>query len=289
MAQSGSKLMQPHNAEFGALSKVHLRTFPMGGREWNVVTLRAGTRARWSTNFFHETWHIVSDKRGSGVLARLLWGLSMHKRPNTLVVLHGEHIEPTPFEAEPSDPIVLLNCDASPADAKVLRELKARLPRLGPSQSSARWQSWGLDRALEEDRDGDPWERWRESSWQSNRHLWRHERMARLGGCVCYTAPPAILQLQALTIARLSVRPGQYSDEMDYHYIAEDRRRPWRTDGEVQIFCDYQARLSHARVARREVLGEAAESGHNLEPEALRQAIYDRVEQIMQREKSKAG
>src|SRR5437762_9292860 len=88
--------------------KVHLRELSLGKTEYRVVTLRPGTRVSFSTNFFHNTWHLVSDIQGARLLARLLWGLSYQRWPGTLVLIHGNHLAATPFEAEQSDPFLLI-------------------------------------------------------------------------------------------------------------------------------------------------------------------------------------
>ncbi len=43
--------------------KLHLRLITAGGYTYHVVALRPGTRIAFSTNFFHETWHIVTRQR----------------------------------------------------------------------------------------------------------------------------------------------------------------------------------------------------------------------------------
>ena len=67
--------------------KLHQRLITLDGQEYRIITLRPGTTARFSTNYFHETWHILSDEQGAQTLARLLWGLAYCKLPRTLIVL----------------------------------------------------------------------------------------------------------------------------------------------------------------------------------------------------------
>lgn len=45
-----------------------------------MVTLRPGTNALFSTNFYHGTWHILSDWHGARLLGRLLWGRAYQGR-----------------------------------------------------------------------------------------------------------------------------------------------------------------------------------------------------------------
>lgn len=82
--------------------KAHLRLVRVGARVLRVVSLRPSCAARFSTNLFHHTWHVLSDRAGAFVLARLLWGLSFQRARRTIVVIAGEHLVTTPFEADPS-------------------------------------------------------------------------------------------------------------------------------------------------------------------------------------------
>lgn len=233
--------------------KLHLRLVKVRGNTFRLVTLRPETSVAFSTNYFHETWHILSDAHGARLLARLMWGLSYQRQPGTIIVIHGEHIKPTPFGAERSDPIALLPPGLTKQDAKTLRQLFRQLKHLGPSQSTVRWHTFGLDQALSE---------WQEKyqgdlsvevndplhHWQEKRRLWHAEQMFRRGGFVCYSAPPEIMRSQSLIISQMQT--DDY--EMDYHYLSRDKGNCW-PDGEVQIFDDYHARLAAAAQARQQV------------------------------------
>jgi hypothetical protein len=76
--------------------KMHLRLLRLGGDTYRVVTLRPSTRVGFSTNFYHQTWHIVSSQRGSRLLARLLWGLSFQRQ------LPSRPSAPTPSCSSPA-------------------------------------------------------------------------------------------------------------------------------------------------------------------------------------------
>jgi len=88
--------------------KVHLRLFDIHGITLRVVTLRPQTGVRFSTNYFHDTWHILGGPDASALLGRLLWGLAFQRLPGTLVLIDREHLVPTPFEADRPDPILLV-------------------------------------------------------------------------------------------------------------------------------------------------------------------------------------
>ncbi|WP_156056105.1 hypothetical protein [Streptosporangium roseum] len=94
-----------------------------------MITLRPGTRARFSTNFYHRTWHILSDPHGALLLSRLLWGLSFQRRPNTVVIIDRRFIDPNPFDAEQGDPIALVPADLTHLPARIARHLSRRRQR----------------------------------------------------------------------------------------------------------------------------------------------------------------
>jgi hypothetical protein len=239
--------------------KLHLRVFRAGNYAYRVLSLRPDTRAGFSTNFFHETWHVVTDPGGSRLLARLLWGLAYERHAGTVIVIDGDHLLPTPFEAERSDPILLTSAGLTRLDASALRDLKRRLRRPGRPEKTVRWSSFGLDRAsrLADEVPVSQLHRQREEKWprwQASQNVWRHERMGRLGGFIVYTAPPPVLRMQALLVGALQVGRDAGVDGMDYHFLAERTARHARADGEVQVFADYRDRVAAAVSARRELV-----------------------------------
>jgi hypothetical protein len=232
-----------------ARMKVHLRRLDLGGMTLHVITLRPATRTLFSTNYFHNTWHVVTDPAGAAVLARLLWGLAYQRRPNTVVLIHGPHLRPTPFEGDPSDPVLLVPARRTPLSARLFGRLRDRLPRLGPPDGTIRWQTFGFDLARRDEAaararlERELVERLGRDWW------WDAERMGRIGRFVCYAAPPEVLRQRALDVAALAPdRSG-----MDYLFLAHARQ--W-ADGEVQIFADYRLQLNAATRARQEVLAD---------------------------------
>jgi hypothetical protein len=269
--------------------KMHLRYFTVGGFTYRLVTPRPATQIAFSTNFFHQTWHIVTSQRGAQLLGRLLWGLSYQRQAGTLVLLHDGHLLPTPFEGERSDPILLVPDNLTRLNSADLRILKNRLNQLGPPAQTIRWHTFGLDRTLQARQDGcvdrstvaadsDLLRR------KANRLLWRQERMQHLGGFICYSAPPPILRQQALALLALRVRRGSDARNMDYHFLARSSSQAsWWGDGEVQIFGDYMERVAAATEARQELL---ANPRRPVLSETLQEDISRRRDQIkVKREK----
>jgi hypothetical protein len=246
--------------------KLHLRVVTVGRTTFRIVTLRPATSVRFSTNFFHDTWHVLTDREGAFILARLLWGLAFQREPGTAVLLDGVHLVPTPFEADPGDPVLLAPAGLTRVDAAVLRLLRARL-RQPTSQKTVRWHTFGLPQALAENVD------WRASRYLEARSQRSQERMDRLGGFVCYSAPRDVLRSQALAIYRM-----RECKKMSYHYLAEDHGPGWwRTDGEVQVFRDFRDMVSAATVARRAVL-DAHGPGAQIRSDSEREAVYRQAE-----------
>src|SRR5262249_19364242 len=155
---------------------------------------------------------------------------------------------PTPFEAERSDPFLLAPAGLTPLDPAALRALKGQLGCLRPPTKTIRWQTFGLDAALRAMRESPSPSRAEASRlrWRATRHLWAQERMQRLGGFICYSAPGPVLRCQALRIHGLRVGGRGATADMDYHYLADGAGAAAWCDGEVQIFADYHDRVAAA-------------------------------------------
>jgi hypothetical protein len=198
-----------------------------------VVALRPSCGARFSTNSFHHTWHVLSDGAGALVLARLMWSLAYQRARRTIVVLGPEHLVSTPFDGDPAQPIVLVNTDLGCVDAQDLRAVRAHLAR--PSDVTVRLQTFGLQLpgpARPEPNEG-------------------RERVERIGGCVVYSASPAALRATARAIYAMRDCTG-----MEYRYLGASRHCV-HADGEVQVLRDFRVRVSAARVARRAIAEDA--------------------------------
>ena len=234
--------------------KMHLRSVATRAARLQILSLRPRTDVTYSNNYFHDTWHVLSDVCGAKLFARLLWGMSFQRRPGTAFLLFGEHIAATPFEADSSSPILIFKSGAFPDDSATLRSLQRQMNRWGPSNKTIRWHTFGLADAVQLDTKV----RAREWSVDDSRddglyhsqqtHLWRSERMFRRSGLLCYTAPPSIMRLRARSVYRLN--PASFG--MDYCYLA-DSNDMHHAQGEVQIFADYHERCVAAREARAQI------------------------------------
>jgi hypothetical protein len=223
--------------------KVHLRVFDIHGTILRVVTLRPQTTARFSTNYYHDTWHILAGRHGAMILGRLMYGLAFQRQPGTLVLLAGEHLVPTPFEADPPDPVLLVPAGLTTIAIDLLRTLKQRLRRSPGAPTTIRWHTFGMPADLEA-------ERYSAGHHREVDALERRERMTRRAGFICYTAPPAILRVTGLAIYGMHDRNGSYCPMASHHGYGY-----WDMEGELQLIPELDDDVSAALVARREILG----------------------------------
>ncbi|WP_280436718.1 hypothetical protein [Nocardia carnea] len=250
--------------------KLHRRVMVLDGRVHTVITLRPGTDFRFSTNRFHDTWHILSDWRGARVLARLLWGLSYQRRSGTLVVIDTRHLDPNPFDGAPADPIVLVPTDRTVFTRRSAAALSRRLPLRDRPDGTVRWQTFGLDPAVSEVA------AWRERLFAGAAEHWAPPRgrcrVDRYGRMLVLAGSAEWLRDWAVGIARL----GDCScADMDYTYLDEG------VDGEVQIFRQYRRMVGAARQARAELCGTAGARSRSAE--SLQSRIWSRAAEIRRR------
>lgn len=250
--------------------KVHLHLVPCGATTLRVLSLRPQCGVRYSTNYFHDTWHILTDPGGAAVLARLLWALAFQRAPDTVIALGHDHLVPTPFEADRPAPCVLAPQSRSPLTGDKLRALARHLRRPGPSHGTVKLQTFGMAAALEAYHA----QRWGRRELDA---LWPREHMRYLEGLMCYSAPDEVLKLQALAVHRLR---EYFFGGTAYTYLAEHWQTRHHPEGEVQLFSDFTARVSAAQQVRRELLPRP-ETGHATSAE--RDHIWSEVARRRQR------
>jgi hypothetical protein len=224
----------------GDRMKLHRRHARAGGRDYTVISPRPGLDVRFSTNFFHGTWHVLSDYRGARFIGRLLWGLSFARVPGIVVVIDRPFLDPNPFDGAPADPILFAPAQLTPLSDRSAADLRRALPR-AEHTGTVRWRTGGLDAAVETRRRA--W--WTPGEYRKPYMPPRGpERMARLGGFVSLCASPQWLREYAPYLYGLGEHTyrGSASAEIDW------------PNGELQIFRDYRRRVSAAQVARREIL-----------------------------------
>ena len=230
----------------GDRMKLHRRSVWCDGRMLTVITLRPDTDCRFSTNYYHGTWHILGDWRGARLLGRLLWGLAYQRRPGTVVLIDLPHIDPNPFDGRPGDPIVLVPSDLTALSGGAARALRRQLPLRCAPDGTVRWQTHGLDPVMAQRIP------WHERSPGLPRPLpifpsaAPRPRIDRVGGLLMFAASAPDLRSYAPGVHEL----GRYAFRgMDYTELEYP-------DGEVQVFNDYRHRVSAASAARLELRAE---------------------------------
>ncbi|MEV6524456.1 hypothetical protein AB0M43_21090 [Longispora sp. NPDC051575] len=230
--------------DIGARFKMHRRRIRLDGREYTVLGLRPGSPARFATNHHHECWHVLSDLHGARLLGRLLWGLAFQRRQNTLVLLDRPFLDPNPFDAEPSDPIVLLPSTLTPLSTSAARQLRRQLPLTGAPDGTVVWQTHGLDAAVSSSRA--PILPRGERPWHAPAAR-TGRRCDRIGGLVTFAAPPALLREWAAEVHGLG----------DWWHGGQTATEDLWPDGEVQILQNYRQQVRLTARARAEVLSES--------------------------------
>lgn len=246
--------------------KLHLRLIEAAGYLYRVVTLRPSCKARFSNNYYHDTWHLLTDLGGAPLLARLLWGLAFQRQPGTLFLLDDEHVLPTPFEGDRALPMIFSVTGQTRLEEDSLQALRRKLSRKGSPTTTVKWQTFSMEEARAQ-------EYWRRFA-RDDRALWAQEHMQLRGGFICYSAPPLVMRKQALSIENMS---SYLYWGTNYHYLADWGPKHRHPEGEVQVFSDFRDKVASACEARREVL-EAPQSASTSEEE--RQKIWKKAEPL---------
>lgn len=264
--------------------KLHLRVLRLNGKTWRVLTLRPGTEAAFSTGYLYDGRSIVSDTAGMKLLSRILWGVSYQREPGTIFLLHGEHLKPSPSDAERSHPIILCPLGLSTPDAQAFRELKKRLLRLGPPTVTVRLHSFGREAVLTEDIYGDDWERYGLRRPVHNDPFFLQERFTLCGGMICYGAPPPILRFRAAELLHMGYdfKLPHYT-WTTYRPLADQGTNHLDGEGAVQVFNRYPAMVSEAMEARKTVVATSSSTIPDAPPEALRTLIETQTDIIAAR------
>ncbi|MEV6769253.1 TfoX/Sxy family DNA transformation protein [Nocardia sp. NPDC051030] len=243
--------------------KLHRHLVRSPGRVHTVITLRPGTAARFSTNYYHGTWHVLSDDHGARLLARLLWGLSYQARPGTVILIDRPFLTPTPFDADPADPIVLVPGWCTPFDNRAASELKRQLP-LASSDGTVRWHTFGLDRTSKPEA--------RQSWWDHYRHWGDEGSVSRRSGLLVFAPATAeACRAWALSTAHLDTSGPYGTDHVELG--------SWERglDGEIQVFRRFRPMVNVAGQARAQVLSLRDAP---TDPATLRPAIWHEAEKV---------
>jgi hypothetical protein len=225
---------------------VHRRAVRLDGSEYTILSPRPTEGARFATNSFHETWHVITTKEGAALLARLCWAMAYQRRERTIVLIDSPLVVPTPFDADQSSPIVVVNNDLGAFSRTAVKELRAQVPLSTASDGTVVLQTRGLDQALE-----NPTE-FRDRNLEAQRENQHQQRRWIDGsnGLVIIAAPPPVLRTWGVDLSDL----GAWSHEgVSWQYLDYPAKV-----GEVQVLDDFDTMLSAAQAARTRAFPDAA-------------------------------
>jgi hypothetical protein len=232
--------------------KLHRRHVSFDRRAFTVLSPRPSNQCRYATNYFHETWHVLSDVSGARMLSQLCWFLAFQRKTGTIVVIDDGLLVTNPFDADPSSPIVITNADLAPVNKTVIRQLKRFLAAKGPSEGTVRTATGGLDRLLA----GNASAQMRIEQQASGVWWNDHQRRCwtdRVNGVVVLAAPPPVLEWWALSLNQLGSHWYRGSDYTELDHPASRNR-----DGEIQIFENFTQMVSQAAATRQQLFPDAA-------------------------------
>ena len=237
--------------------KTHRRTLVLGGYKYTVLSPRPGVEARFATNRYHETWHIVTDTAGAHLLARLCWAMAFQRHPRTVIVIDPPLLVPNPYDGDPPLPIVIVNNDLGPFDREAAASLRSALPFRTASEGTVVLQTRGLDVALK-----DP----KAFAWSDDQAGWRDAHQKRRwidgsAGLLVIASPPPVLRNWGVELSDLGSwsHHGSSWSELDYP----------QNEGEVQVLDHFSSLVENAVEVRNRLF--PGRSGERLPEDDKRQ------------------
>ena len=157
----------------------------------------------------------------------------------TMFVIERSHLVPNPFDADPSSTIVIVNSDLGTPNRQARIALKRHVPWATPSEGRLTLRSHGPDQVGDRRNLRDLDERSGESFFAERQRRW----VNRIDGLLILAAPATVLREWGMTLTGLGQRwyNGSAATELDWPV----------KDGGVQVFRDFDERVSAAIVARR--------------------------------------
>ena len=227
-------MRRPTRKSFEYCSKLHLHKCTLRGRCYTIIMPRSGIHIRWATNFYHETWHILGTMNSTQFLGHLMWDLSFHKDPYTYVYIDQSLLVCNPFDARPSDPILIGKLKPP---SELCLYLKNKRP---PSHKSYRLKSQSLTKIIND-------KSARGEFYRKNSLNKQILQVSRIKGVITLSGGMHALQSEGVSAAFMYTIPGDYFDKMDYHGIWQKDK----VDGEFQIFHDFYHQVGAAKSADR--------------------------------------
>jgi hypothetical protein len=249
--------------------KLHRRRLRLDGREYTVLTLRQRAEACFSSRRamkWSADWQLITCPAGARLLARLLWGLSYQRRPDTILLLDLPHLTTTPFEADPPTPVVFVPSRRTTLPAGAAHALRRQLPLSTRPEGTVRLLTHGLDRAFAGDLPPPP--PWDDPARTEGQNVW----IAAHGGILTLAATDTALRGWAVELRGLRLNDPEHLPYLHLDF-------PQLT-GELHLLGDFHDQVSVARQARADVLG-----GEATPPDLqhLRELIWDRSALLLRR------
>jgi hypothetical protein len=228
--------------------RLHRRTVHQDGREYQVLSLRTVDPVRFSVELdpAGRGYPLIrSDLTGARLLGRLLWGLSSHRHPDTVLVLDRGHLVVDPYDGGPSPVVVFAVASRTVLGPALIRRLRQSALWRTPSMSTVSWKSAGLSAAVTE-----------VAYWQE----------ARRSGAQWPTTtpdPPDAIVREAASVVTVSAVPQllrswatRIVQAGDYWSADESCTEPsWgRTGIDVHAVRQFHRLVSAAELARAEVV-----------------------------------
>jgi hypothetical protein len=171
--------------------------------------------------------------------------MAFQRRERTIIVIDSPLIVPTPFDADLSSPIVIVNNDLGAFSRAAVKDLLAQLPLSTAPDGTVVLQTRGLDQALENTAE------FRDRNQEAQLHNQHQKRRWIDGsnGLVIVAAPPPVLRTWGVDLSGLGTwsHEGRSWEYLDY---------PAKV-GEVQVLDDFDSMLATAQAARTRAFPDA--------------------------------
>jgi hypothetical protein len=225
--------------------KVHRRSVRLDRLDYTILSPRPNEKVRFATNSFHETWHVITSERGAALLARLCWAMAFQRRERTVTLIDAPLIVPSPFDADLSSPIVIVNNDLGSFSRAAARDLRGQLPLSTAPDGTVVLQTRGLDHALKDITEFRDRSQGAQSQNQNQKRRW----IDGSNGLVVVAAPPPVLRTWAVDLSDVATWSHGGSS---WEYLDSPAKV-----GEVQVLDNFDSMLATAQAARTRAFPDA--------------------------------
>ena len=225
---------------------MHRRAVQLEGRSITVLSPRPSDRVRFATNRFHQTWHVLSDIGGGRYFGRLCWAMAYNRKPGTIVVINKPQLTSSPFDGDPSLPILIADRSSGVPKPAGLAALRKQLAKPVSPDGTVKLQTHGLDRYADGQRDFMEDRRNQQHFWKPANGWIKHSR-----GFIVLTAPPPVLRQWGYELTTLGDPLYSGQDHRYLEFSRKQRVEQFWPEGEVQVFAQFHRMVSEARQERR--------------------------------------